>query len=74
MLSEGTMFRVAYAVAPNDRRLTDGFPTLDEARNKACALLAEHGETLAIDIRMGDSMVLIGAHEIRQWCADRPRS
>lgn len=68
------MFRVAYATTPDERRLTDPFATLDEARKKACALLAEHGDLVAVDIRMNDTMVLIGADEIRQWCAERASS
>jgi len=65
------MFQVAYATVPNERRRTESFPTLDEARRRACALLAEHGDALAVDIRMGDTMILIGAVEIRRWCAER---
>jgi hypothetical protein len=74
MLSEDTMFRVAYATAPDERRFSDAYTTLDEARKEACALLAEHGNLLAVDIRMNDTMVLIGADEIRQWCAARKPS
>jgi hypothetical protein len=67
------MFQVAYTAASNERR-TESFPTLDEARRRACALLAEHGDGLTVDIRMGDTMILIGAVEIRQWCAERAAS
>ena len=67
------MFQVAYAT-PNEGRRTESFPTLDEARRRACALLAEHGQALVVDIRMGDAMILIGAVEIRQWCAERAPS
>jgi hypothetical protein len=68
MLPEGAMFQVAYATAPNERRRIESFPTLDEARGRACALLSAHGDALAVDIRM-DTMILIGAVEIREWCA-----
>jgi hypothetical protein len=65
------MFRVAYATAHDQKRFTDVFATLDEARRKACELLVEHGTSMVLDIRMGETMVLIGDHEIRAWCAER---
>jgi len=65
------MFRVAYATAHGQKRFTDAFATLEEARRKACELLAEHGASVVLDIRMGETMVLIGDHEIHAWCAER---
>jgi hypothetical protein len=70
MLSEAAMFQVAYATAHNEHRFSDAFATLDAARTKACELLAEHGSSVVLDIRMGN-MVLIGDCEIRAWCAAR---